>query len=58
MFDGLIAQRNKFENARFGIDSLISLEVLYQIPRIPLVALIYSAELKLNMTMLPDYSIR
>ena len=33
MLDGLILQRDKFENARFGIDSLISLEVLYQIPK-------------------------
>ena len=46
MLDGLILQRDKFENARFGIDSLISLEVLYQIPKDTILALTYSARIK------------
>ena len=46
ILDGLTAQRDKFENARFGIDSLISLEVLYQIPKDTIAALTYSARLK------------
>ena len=44
--NSLASQRNKFENARFGIDSLISLEVLYQIPKDTIAALTYSARLK------------
>jgi small-conductance mechanosensitive channel len=46
ILDGLTSQRIKFENARFGIDSLISLEVLYQIPKDTISALTYSARLK------------
>lgn len=44
--DGLILQRNKFDNARLGIDSLISLEVLYHIPKDTTAALIYSSRIK------------
>lgn len=46
ILDGLILQRDKFEVVRFGIDSLISLEVLYQIPRDTVAALTYSARIK------------
>jgi len=46
ILDGLILQRDKFEVVRFGIDSLISLEVLYQIPRDTVSALTYSARIK------------
>lgn len=46
MLDGLILQRDKFENVRFSIDSLISLEVLYQIPKDTILALTYSARIK------------
>ena len=46
ILDGLILQRDKFENARFGVDSLISLEALYQIPKDTIVALNYSARIK------------
>ena len=46
ILDGLISQRNKFENARLGIDSLIGLEVLYQIPKDTTAALTYSARIK------------
>ena len=46
MLDGLILQRDKFEDVRFSIDSLISLEVLYQIPKDTISALTYSARIK------------
>lgn len=46
MLDNLILQRDKFEKARLDIDSLISLDVLYQIPKDTSAALIYSASVK------------
>lgn len=46
ILDGLISEGDKFENVRFDIDSLISLELLYQVPKDSIAALIYSARIK------------
>lgn len=46
ILDNLVSQRDKFENARLAIDSILSLEVLYQTPGDSSAAMIYLSRLK------------